>query len=67
MTPRIEILMKRELSYGMLYLTPCGKVLGQRGHARLDGLGGGSSALPLGASWTPMPVDGSPFRRADVA
>ena len=26
-----------------------------------------ASALPLGDNWTPMPVEGLPFRRAEVA
>ena len=58
--------MKRELSYGMLYFTPCGKYLDSAA-MRVLMASAVSSALPLGASWTPMPVDGWPSRRAEVA
>ena len=60
------MLTKRELSYGMVHFTPCGKkresssILARMALAE-------ASALPLGASCTPMPTAGLPFRRAEVA
>ena len=62
----MEIFTKRELSYGVAHFMPSGKkrcssVRRSRTACAV------ASALPEGASWIPMAVDGCPLRRADVA
>ncbi len=58
--------MKRELSYGMSYLTPGGKYA-DSSFMRWCTSVAVASALPVGESCTPMPVDGLPFSRAEMA
>ena len=65
-TWEIEMLTKRELSYGIDHFTPCGKNLESSSMRARTALAV-ASALPVGESCTPMPVDGLPFRRAEVA
>ena len=62
----MEMLTKRELSYGMTHFTPCGKNFSSSVILARMALAD-ANALPLGASCTPMPTAGSPFRRAEVA
>ncbi len=50
----------------MLYFTPSGKYF-DNAAMRVLMASAVASALPVGDSCTPMPVDGWPFRRADVA
>jgi hypothetical protein len=65
-TSVIEILMKREVSKGIGTSCPPGKSAAVRPSARAPPAAV-CSALPLGDSCTPMPVEGLPFRRAAVA
>jgi len=65
-TWRIEMSMKRELSYGIAHCTPLGKKR-ESSSMRVRTAFAVASALPVGESCTPMPVDGLPFSRADVA
>ena len=58
--------MKRELSYGISYFMPFGKYF-DSSSMRLCTAVAVASALPVGDSCTPMPVDGLPFSRAEVA
>ena len=58
--------MKRELSYGISYFMPAGKYF-DSSSMRARTAVAVASALPVGDSCTPMPVDGLPFRRAEVA
>jgi hypothetical protein len=64
-TWRIEMLTKRELSNGMVAFTPFGKY-GDSWSSRWRMAVAVASALPVGDSCTPMPVDGRPSSRACV-
>ena len=59
------MVMNFELSNGTSYFTPCGKNLASSAIRVLTACAV-ASALPVGESCTPMPVEGLPFRRADV-
>jgi len=65
-TSVIEMLTKREASYGIEYFTPDGKYVCSSS-MRVFTAFAVASALPVGESCTPMPVAGLPFRRAEVA
>jgi len=57
---------KRALSYGISYFTPLGKKR-DSSPMRWWIASEVASALPVGESCTPMPVEGLPFSRATVA
>ena len=58
--------MKRELSYGISYFMPLGKYFDSSAMRWCTAVAV-ASALPVGDSCTPTPVEGLPFSRADVA
>ena len=62
----MEILTKREASYGIEYFTPAGKYACSSSMRAFTAFAV-ASALPVGESCTPMPVEGLPFSRAEVA
>ena len=58
----IDRLMKVEVSYGMVAFTPAGKY-GRSSSSRFFTRAAVCSALAVGVSWMPMPVEGSPLSR----
>ena len=62
----MEMSIKRELSYGIVQLMPGGKNFSSSCILTRTALAV-ARALPLGDSCTPMPVEGLPLRRAEVA